>query len=102
VRRRKRTDPADTEGDSIWLQLAQEEVALRRRLHPKESDGLLDLALNMEARLTTTYPDIPSELKNQFSARLSAQGSSEEAWIDAVGWLESTDWFRFRSRRPGT
>jgi hypothetical protein len=56
--------------------------------------------LQMEARLKSTYPDMPFELRNEFGARLSAKAYTDDAWNDAVAWLESTDWSRVRGRRP--
>ncbi len=58
----------------------------------------LDRLLKMEERLTGRYPDMPSAVKDEFKARLTARGYTENAWNAAVTWLESTDWFRLRDR----
>ena len=58
----------------------------------------LDHLLQMEARLKSQYPDMPFNVKSEFSARLNARGYTEDAWNAAVAWLELTDWFRFRRR----
>ncbi len=44
---------------------------------------------------------MPFDVKNGFSARLSARGYTEDAWNAAAAWLESTDWFRLRGRYLG-
>jgi hypothetical protein len=58
--------------------------------------------LMMEARVKSTYPDMPSATRNEFNARLSAKGYTEDAWQAAVAWLQSTDWYRVRGRYLGT
>jgi hypothetical protein len=57
--------------------------------------------LMMEARVKTTYPNAPLEIRNEFNARLSAKGYTEDAWQAAVVWLQSTGWFRVRARYLG-
>ena len=61
----------------------------------------LDHMLQIEARAKSEYPGMPFDVKNEFSARLNARGYTEDAWNAAVVWLESTAWFRSRSRRLG-
>ena len=57
--------------------------------------------LRMEARLKSTFPDMPSAVKRQFTARLNEGGYTEDAWSEALVWLESTEWFRLRGRHLG-
>jgi hypothetical protein len=83
------------------MQLAQQEIELRAHLEREGRHDFLDHILQMEARLKTMYPDMPFEVRNEFSARLNARGYTEDAWQTAVRWLESTAWFRLRGRYLG-
>ena len=92
----------DEDGPALWLRLAHDEIALRTQLETGGGDDLLDHILEMEARLKARYPDMPSDIRREFSARLGAGAFTEDAWQAAVAWLESTDWFRLRGRRLGS
>ena len=83
-------------GPPLWLRLAQDEIAVRSHVDPDGRETFLDHMLQMEARLKSAYPSMPSELRNQFEARLATRGYTEDAWDRAVTWLKSTDWFRSR------
>ena len=85
----------------LWLQLAQDEIAVRAQVGTGGPHDSLDHLLQMEARLKSEYPDMPFEVKTEFSARLHARGYTEEGWEVAVAWLESTDWYRLRGRYLG-
>ena len=94
-------EPAPSrQGPPLWLQLAQGEIEMRMHVGTGGRD-FLDHMLQMEARLKSTYPDMPFDVRNEFGARLNATGYTEDAWNAAVAWLESTDWFKSRSRYPG-
>jgi SOS response regulatory protein OraA/RecX len=106
VRRRGTNDETpeealDAAAHPAWLQRAREEIELRLDLGAGGRRDFLDHMLQMEARLKSQYPSMPFQVKNEFNARLSARGYSEEAWDEAVAWLESTDWFRLSWRRAG-
>jgi hypothetical protein len=83
------------------LQLAQDEIEMRMQAGTGSPHDSLAHLLQMEARLKSEYPDMPFDVKNGFSARLSARGYTEDAWNAAAAWLESTDWFRLRGRYLG-
>ena len=100
-RRRAKEEEAHRDGPSLWLQLALEEVELRKNVETVGNHDVLDRMLQMQARLKTAYPYMPSALKTEFSARLKARGYTEDAWNTAVGYLVSTDWFRVRGRYLG-
>ena len=95
-----REQAPDTDTRPTWLQLAQNEIELRRHAPGGPHDSL-DHLLQMEARLRSVYPDMPFEVKNEFSARLKARGYTESAWNAAIVWVESTDWYRLRERHLG-
>jgi hypothetical protein len=106
VRRRnkKEQEPArqpDQDGPAIWLRLAHDEIALRTQLEKGGPHDFLDRILELEVRLKARYPELPVDMMNEFSARLSAGAYNEDTWEAAVAWLESTDWFRLRARHPG-
>jgi hypothetical protein len=84
------------------LQLAQDEIEIRAQAGTGGPHDSLDHLLQMEARLKSEYPDMPFDVKIEFSARLGARGYTEDAWNAAVIWLESTDWLRLRGRHLGT
>ncbi len=86
------------DGPALWLRLALEEVEMRTHVEAGGPQDVLDRMLLMEARLKTAYPDMPMALRSVFSARLNANGYSEDAWTAAVAWLGATDWFRVRGR----
>ena len=103
-RRRKREEqeslaPADG-GPPRWLELARDEIRLRERAAPDDQDERLDQLLQMQARTSASYPDIPVDVLNEFTTRLRANGYTEDAWDAAVEWLETTVWFQARRRYP--
>jgi hypothetical protein len=107
VRRRNKNDheperQPDQDGPALWLRLARDEIALRTQLEPGGRHDFVDHILELEVRLKARYPDMPFEVKNEFSARLGAEAYTEDAWQAAVAWLESTDWFRLRGRQLGS
>jgi CRISPR/Cas system-associated endonuclease Cas1 len=80
------------------LQLAQDEIEMRTHVGTGGPHDSLDRLRTMEARLKSQYPDMPFNVKSEFSARLNSRGYTEDAWNAAVAYLQSTDWFRFRRR----
>jgi hypothetical protein len=84
------------------LRLAHDEIELRKEVEPGGRHDFLDHMLEMEARLKATYPEMPCDVRNEFSARLSARGYTEVGWQAADSWLESTEWFRLRGRHQGS
>jgi hypothetical protein len=102
VRKREKNQAADqrtdTDGPPVWLELAQAEIDLRTHTGTGGPHDALDHLLKMEARMKAEYPDMPFEVKSEFSARLNARGYTEAAWNAAIVWVESTDWYRLRGR----
>ncbi len=90
----------DEGGPPLWMRLAQAEIAVRSHVDPDGRHTFLDHALQMEVRLTSAYPGMPFDLRDQFEARLATRGYTEEAWDRAVSWLGSTDWFKSRGVSP--
>jgi hypothetical protein len=61
-----------------------------------EHEASMERELQMQTKLKIHYPDIPIGLALEFSRRLQAHSFTWEAWDEAVGWLEETDWFAGR------
>ncbi len=99
-RRHTKKEPTaqHTDEPPVWLRLAQEEIGMRTHAGADGPSDFLDRLLQLEERLTSQYPDMPFTVKDQFKARLTARGYTENAWNAAIIWLESTDWFRLRDR----
>jgi hypothetical protein len=77
----------DPDEEPVWLRNARREIELRREIPPEE--GALVGERRMLARLRSTYPDLPTDLRVEAEQLLRARWFTPEAWETAVSWLKT-------------